>query len=63
MGYRARRDDAKWLFHFKELQRSLVPQKTCNPPRSGVTKKVNTKLRKKSLWIIAIKLKMSGQLP
>ncbi|HEX8873795.1 MAG TPA: hypothetical protein VF780_04150, partial [Nitrosospira sp.] len=47
----------------KELQRSPVPQKTCNPPRSGVTKKVNTKLRKKSLWIIAIKLKMSGQLP
>ncbi len=37
LGYRARRNDAEWPFHSKELQRSHVPQKTRNPPRSELT--------------------------
>jgi hypothetical protein len=49
--------------HFKELQRSHVPQKTCNSPRSELTKKINVGRRKKSLYITVINRKMSGQLP
>ena len=40
MGCRARRNDAEWSFHSKELQRSPVPRKLFNPPRSELTKKV-----------------------
>jgi hypothetical protein len=47
LGCRARRNDAEWLFHSKELQRSHVPQKTCNSPCSELTKKVKVKYRKK----------------
>jgi hypothetical protein len=54
LGRRARRNDAEWPFHAKELQRSHVPQKTCNPLRSELTMKVNVKCRKNSLWIMAI---------
>ncbi len=43
MGCGARRNDAEWLFHSKELQRSHVPQKLCNPPCSELTKKVKVK--------------------
>jgi hypothetical protein len=43
LGCRARRNDAEWLFHSKELQRSHVPQKLFNPPRSELTKKVKAK--------------------
>src|SRR5574340_735740 len=49
LGCRARRNDSEWSFHSKELQRSHVPQKTCNPPCSALTKKVNVEFRKKSL--------------
>jgi hypothetical protein len=49
LGCRARRNDAEWLFHSKELQRSHVPQKMCNPPRNELTKKVKVKHRKKPL--------------
>ena len=31
----ARRNDAEWPFHSKKLQRSHVPLKLCNSPRSG----------------------------
>jgi hypothetical protein len=31
-GCRARRNDAEWLFHSKELQRSHVPQKNTIRP-------------------------------
>ncbi|HEX8873060.1 MAG TPA: hypothetical protein VF780_00415 [Nitrosospira sp.] len=54
MGYRARRNDAEWSFHSKELQRSHVPQKMYNPPYSELTKKVKVKFHKKFLWIIAV---------
>ncbi|WP_025040751.1 hypothetical protein [Nitrosospira briensis] len=30
-------------FHSKELQRSHVPQKLCNSPRSGLTRRVSAK--------------------
>ncbi|MEO6432106.1 MAG: hypothetical protein ABIO50_10190 [Nitrosospira sp.] len=30
-------------FHSKELQRSHVPQKLCNSPRSGLTLKLSVK--------------------
>jgi hypothetical protein len=43
LGCRARRNDAEWSFHSKELQRSHVPQKLFNPPRSELTKKVKAK--------------------
>ena len=43
LGCRARRNDAEWPFHSKELQRSHVPQKLFNPPRSELTKKVKAK--------------------
>jgi hypothetical protein len=49
--------------HSKELQRSHVPQKTYNPPCSELTKKVKVKFRKRYLMIMAINLKLSGQLP
>jgi len=43
LGCRARRNDAEWSFHSKELQRSHAPQKLFNPPRSELTKKVKAK--------------------
>src|SRR5690242_13416452 len=54
LGCRARRNDAEWLFHSKELQRSHVPQKLCNPPRNGFTKRVKVKYRKTLLLIICL---------
>ncbi len=53
----ARRCDAEWLFHSKELQRSHVPQKLHNLPRSELTTRVNLGYREKSLWIIALNWK------
>jgi hypothetical protein len=61
--YRARRNDAEWSFHSKELQRSAVPQKLFNPPRSELTKKVKLMGYEKSFSTIAFGLQMSGQLP
>ncbi|MEO8992849.1 MAG: hypothetical protein ABI271_07815, partial [Nitrosospira sp.] len=43
LGCRARHNDAEWSFHSKELQRSHVPQKLCNSPRSALTRKVSVK--------------------
>jgi hypothetical protein len=63
LGCRARRNDAEWLFHSKELQRSAVPQKLFNPHRSELTKKVKLTEYKKSFSIIALNRKISGQLP
>jgi hypothetical protein len=52
LGCRARRNNAEWSFHSKELQRSHVPQKPFNPPRSEPTRKVKATGYKKPLWII-----------
>src|SRR5574340_1201940 len=49
LGCRARRNDAEWSFHSKELQRSHVPQKTYNLSRGGITQRVKVKFLKKSL--------------
>jgi len=46
---RARRNDAEWLFHFEQLQRSHVLQKSCNLPGSELTHKVKIKRCKKLL--------------
>jgi len=62
LGCRARRNDAEWPFHCKELQRSHVPQKLRNPLCSELAKKMKVKRRKKSLWIMILNLKMSDQL-
>jgi len=49
LGCRARRNDAEWLFHSKELQRSHVPQKLFDPPRSELIKKVKGQVNKKKV--------------
>ncbi|OJY14355.1 MAG: hypothetical protein BGO99_12505 [Nitrosospira sp. 56-18] len=54
---RARRNNAEWLFHSKELQRSHLPQKSRNLPRSKLTIQVNIKYLGKSLWIIVLNWK------
>jgi hypothetical protein len=41
-------------FHSKELQRSAVPKKLLNPPRSELTKKVKLTEYEKSFSIIAL---------
>jgi hypothetical protein len=53
-GGRARRNDAEWLFHSKELQRSYVPQKPYNLPCSELAKEVKAMCCKKSLWTIVL---------
>ncbi|MGH8685524.1 MAG: hypothetical protein ACREUM_09275, partial [Nitrosospira sp.] len=54
LGCRARRNDAEWFLHSKELQRSHVPQKPCNSPCSELTKKVKLEGEEKSLWVIEL---------
>ena len=39
-GCRARRNDAEWSFHSKELQRSHARPQPCNTPRSALTQRV-----------------------
>jgi hypothetical protein len=45
LGCRARRNSLQWPFHSKELQRSHVPQKLHNLPRSELTIQVNVEYR------------------
>jgi hypothetical protein len=63
LGCGVRRNDAEWSFHIKELQRSPVPQKLFNTPRSELTQKVKFSERTKFFFIIDLTEKMSGQLP
>ena len=48
-GCRVRRNDAKWPFHSKELQRNPVPKKPCNPSRNELDQKVKLNDHKKLL--------------
>jgi hypothetical protein len=61
-GRRARRNDAEWLFHSKELQRGHAPEKLCNPARSAPAKRVSVKLRIKLFRTKALSVMVSGQL-
>ena len=63
LGCKARRNDAEWSFHSKELQRSPAPQKLFDLPRSELTRKVKFQRRTKSFFIMDLTEKMSGQLP
>ena len=63
LGCRARRNNAEWSFHSKELQRSPVPQKLFSPPRSELTKKVKLTGHEISFRIMILTENMSGQLP
>ena len=47
LGCRARRNDAEWSFHSKELQHRHAPQKPHTPPRSELTSRVKREIMKK----------------
>ena len=60
MERRARRNDAEWSFHFKELQRRPVLQKLCNLAHSDLTNRVNQGIIKNAIRIIELNVKVSG---
>ena len=61
-GCRARRNDAEWSFHSKELQRSHASAKPCNPACSAATKRVNVKISRKLIRNMPLNFQKSGQL-
>jgi hypothetical protein len=62
MGYMARRGDAEWSLHSKELQHRHVLHKPCNPPRSGLIRWVSAGTMKKFIGVMMLYIKTSGQL-
>ena len=62
MGCRARRNDAEWSFHSKELQRRHAPQKPHAPPRSELTNQVKRQTMKKLIGTTLLNIQSSGQL-
>ena len=57
---RARRNDAEWSFHFKELQRRPALQKLCNTTHSGLTNLVNQKIIKKFIRTMMLNIQSSS---
>ncbi len=49
---KARRNDAEWSFHFKEVQRPPALQKLCNPAHSDLSNQVNQGIIKNAIRII-----------
>ena len=60
-GCRARRNDAQWSFHCKELQRRHAPGKPCNPARSVLTIRVHAKSMTKLFRTTMLHILASGQ--
>lgn len=58
-GRRARRSDAEWLFHSKELQRRHAPPEPCNPPRSDLAKWMKSRIVRKCFSVTELAIQQA----